>query len=257
MRTLLTLLALSLLSLFSTTAFQPAGKLYRHAIHISGISGMKLSSAEPVPALLPNPLEKAVEPAEPVPFERYRNPAYPPDQLEQLWKDRDSMMTIGGAGVSQKHKSNLNNLLNQHPVVRIKLASDRRNAHDVGRELMADETISLKADLLEVRSLALMFGRKQGGSNGEGGGAALDDIRRVEIRVGKVLSVERHPEADGLYIEQVPFVPYNPMYTMYLITLCTLQPYVPYGPYVPYVPYNPMYPMYPMYPITLCTLCTL
>jgi methionine--tRNA ligase beta chain len=31
----------------------------------------------------------------------------------------------------------------------------------------------------------------------------VEDIRRVEMRVGRVVSVEKHPDADGLYVEQV------------------------------------------------------
>jgi hypothetical protein len=70
MRTLLiTLLAIVL----SATAFQPA-KLYSVRTALN-------SAAEPV-------------------FERWRNPAYPAEQLEAMWKDRDSLMTIGGAGVA-------------------------------------------------------------------------------------------------------------------------------------------------------------
>jgi len=32
---------------------------------------------------------------------------------------------------------------------------------------------------------------------------SLDDVRRLDIRVGKILSAEKHPEADALYIEQI------------------------------------------------------
>mmetsp|Transcript_7956 Transcript_7956/g.17814 ORF Transcript_7956/g.17814 Transcript_7956/m.17814 type:complete len:132 (+) Transcript_7956:141-536(+) len=131
MRTLITLL---LALVLSATAFQPA-KLYsvRTALNCA---------AEPV-------------------FERWRTPAYPAEQLEAMWKDRDSLMTIGGAGVTATHINSLKNLLSEHPAVRIKLASNRIDAYAVSKLFMADEALDLKADLLEVRRTSLMFGRKQ------------------------------------------------------------------------------------------------
>jgi len=36
-----------------------------------------------------------------------------------------------------------------------------------------------------------------------GGGAGVQDILRLDIRVGKILSAEQHPDADSLYVEQI------------------------------------------------------
>jgi methionine--tRNA ligase beta chain len=36
-----------------------------------------------------------------------------------------------------------------------------------------------------------------------GGGADVENIRRLDIRVGKILSAEQHPDADSLYVEKI------------------------------------------------------
>jgi len=46
-------------------------------------------------------------------------------------------------------------------------------------------------------------GSQKGPQQKQGDQAAVEDIRRVEMRVGRILSVERHPDADGLFVEQV------------------------------------------------------
>ena len=56
-------------------------------------------------------------------------------------------------------------------------------------------------------------GKKKGGEGeargkkekktGEGGGAsAAVDVSRLDMRIGRIVSVERHPDADTLYVEQ-------------------------------------------------------
>ena len=42
--------------------------------------------------------------------------------------------------------------------------------------------------------------KKQGGA---GAGDVLPDILRVDLRVGKIVSAERHPDADSLYVEMI------------------------------------------------------
>mmetsp|Transcript_47553 Transcript_47553/g.40166 ORF Transcript_47553/g.40166 Transcript_47553/m.40166 type:complete len:845 (+) Transcript_47553:1-2535(+) len=49
---------------------------------------------------------------------------------------------------------------------------------------------------------------KGGGGGGAaaapaGGGASVQDILRLDLRVGKIVSAEQHPDADSLYVEQI------------------------------------------------------
>ena len=49
-------------------------------------------------------------------------------------------------------------------------------------------------------------GKKGGGGGGGGGGGAggnvAVDVSRLDFRIGHIVSVEQHPDADSLYVEQ-------------------------------------------------------
>ena len=46
-----------------------------------------------------------------------------------------------------------------------------------------------------------------GGGAGSGGGLTAEeppvDVRRLDFRVGRILTVKKHPDADSLYVEEV------------------------------------------------------
>ncbi|XP_074469978.1 tyrosine--tRNA ligase, cytoplasmic isoform X2 [Sebastes fasciatus] len=85
-------------------------------------------------------------------------------------------------------------------------------------------------------------GAKAGGGGGGGGGGDDDDElvpSRVDIRVGKVISVEKHPDADSLYLEKidvgepeprtvvsglVAFVSQEDLQDRLVLVLCNLKP---------------------------------
>ena len=49
---------------------------------------------------------------------------------------------------------------------------------------------------------------KKGGGGGGGAGAAVD-VSRLNMKIGQIISVERHPDADSLYVEQSEFLDIN------------------------------------------------
>lgn len=77
-------------------------------------------------------------------------------------------------------------------------------------------------------------------SSSGGAAAEVEDIRRVELRVGVVLSAERHPDADSLYVERVDcgdstgprtiisglvkFVPVDELVGRKVVVVCNLKP---------------------------------
>lgn len=83
-----------------------------------------------------------------------------------------------------------------------------------------------------------------GGGGGSGSGAAPPDTgpvpSMVDLRVGKIVKIERHPDADSLYLEQVDFgepdgprtilsglvnfVPMNEMQDRWVVGVCNLKP---------------------------------
>mmetsp|Transcript_27701 Transcript_27701/g.46534 ORF Transcript_27701/g.46534 Transcript_27701/m.46534 type:complete len:142 (-) Transcript_27701:2027-2452(-) len=94
-------------------------------------------------------------------FERWQNPNIPASRLEELWRGRDSLLTIGSAGVSKTHINSLSNLIDQHETVRIKLASNKMDAMGISKQFMDDEALCSKVELLEVRKKEFMVGRKK------------------------------------------------------------------------------------------------
>ena len=44
-------------------------------------------------------------------------------------------------------------------------------------------------------------GKKGGGGGGASGNTAID-VSRLNFKIGRILSVEQHPDADSLYVEQ-------------------------------------------------------
>lgn len=44
--------------------------------------------------------------------------------------------------------------------------------------------------------------KKQGGGGGGGDSPAPVDVSRLDMRVGKILKAWKHPDADGLYVEE-------------------------------------------------------
>jgi len=86
---------------------------------------------------------------------------------------------------------------------------------------------------------------KAPGKSGGGGDAAAEgpvDISRLDFRVGKIVQVDQHPDADGLYVEKIDLgegqprtvrtivsglvkhVPIDQMRNRMVIVLCNLKP---------------------------------
>lgn len=43
---------------------------------------------------------------------------------------------------------------------------------------------------------------KKASGGGGGGGSTTVDVSRLDFKIGRIVSVERHPDADSLYVEQ-------------------------------------------------------
>ena len=71
-------------------------------------------------------------------------------------------------------------------------------------------------------------------------GVAVEDVLRIELRVGVILSAERHPDADSLYVEKVDcgdatgprtiisglakFIPLDALIGRQVVVVCNLKP---------------------------------
>ncbi|KAI0926956.1 hypothetical protein AcW1_007664 [Taiwanofungus camphoratus] len=90
-------------------------------------------------------------------------------------------------------------------------------------------------------------GKKKAGASGGGGGKAIAEEgagepvpSMIDLRVGHIIDIKKHPDADGLYVEQIDFgeetgprtvvsglvhyIPIEEMRDKYLVGVCNLKP---------------------------------
>lgn len=94
-------------------------------------------------------------------FTNWSNPSYEAKDLNKLWNERDGLLTIGSSGVSQSHINSLFDLVSQHDIVRVKLASDKIDPFKVSDEFLTAAALAGRIDLLEVRRRGFMVRRKK------------------------------------------------------------------------------------------------
>ena len=94
-------------------------------------------------------------------FTNWSNPSYEAKDLNKLWNERDGLLTIGSSGVSQSHINSLFDLVSQHDIVRVKLASDKIDPFKVSDAFLTAATLVGRIDLLEVRRRGFMVRRRK------------------------------------------------------------------------------------------------
>ena len=82
-------------------------------------------------------------------------------------------------------------------------------------------------------------GNSGGGGGGGGGGGNVEPVARLDIRVGKIVRCEKHPDADALYLEHIDVgeaeprtvisglvnhVPLEEMQNRMVVVVCNLKP---------------------------------
>lgn len=94
-------------------------------------------------------------------FTNWSNPSYLAKDLNKLWNERDGLLTIGSSGVSQSHINSLFDLVSQHDIVRVKLASDKIDPFKVSDAFLTAASLAGRIDLLEVRRRGFMVRRRK------------------------------------------------------------------------------------------------
>ncbi|VDM97303.1 unnamed protein product, partial [Thelazia callipaeda] len=111
-----------------------------------------------------------------------------------------------------------------------------------GKEINAQKEGEKKKDKIQKRESNLDGGNFYPFCNCTNAGAKMDDtvdIGRLDIRVGRIVKVEKHPDADSLYVEQidvgeekyrsvisglVKHIPIEQMQDRFVICICNLKP---------------------------------
>lgn len=66
----------------------------------------------------------------------------------------------GSKGVQTSHINSLRELLSQHKIVRVKLASDKLDAVMISKNFTSDQNLGPRSELLEVKTKGILFQRK-------------------------------------------------------------------------------------------------
>jgi RNA-binding protein YhbY len=93
-------------------------------------------------------------------FENWSNGAYSRQQIDSWWLQIESLLTVGSKGVTKSQINSVIDLLSQHELVRIKLASDKIDPKIISKKFTEDEQLSAVGELIEVRKKGFMFRRK-------------------------------------------------------------------------------------------------
>jgi len=99
------------------------------------------------------------------------------------------------------------------------------------------ENVNKKA--VEPKDAAAKPAKAKGGNPPQAAAAEVVDISRLDLRIGKIVEIDRHPEADTLYVEQIEVgeprprtvisglvqnVPIEEMRNRMVVLLCNLKP---------------------------------
>jgi hypothetical protein len=119
-------------------------------------------------------------------FEIWSSPKYSEEQINKWYLGIDkSLITIGSKGVASAQANGLLDLLQQHVQVRVKISSDKLDAHLLAKEMADSEILEGKAELLQVRKRGFMFGTL------EATAAKNISVREKKLKLVKKIDVSK------------------------------------------------------------------
>ncbi|RYY82151.1 hypothetical protein EON63_13900 [archaeon] len=90
-------------------------------------------------------------------FTPWTNPKLSSDEAFKHWKEHDFLMTIGSQGVVATHANSLREMLQHHVFVKVKLATDKLDAHRVTAQLLELTTEKTDVEVVEIRKRGVLF----------------------------------------------------------------------------------------------------
>ena len=95
-------------------------------------------------------------------IKKWTNPLYEEEEVNKWFVDvGKSLLTIGSKGVTKSQINSLSELLKQHKRVRVKMANDKMDTKTISNEMINDEILLNKVDILQIRSREFMVSLKQ------------------------------------------------------------------------------------------------
>jgi RNA-binding protein YhbY len=93
-------------------------------------------------------------------FTPWTNPSYSSDDINNLWKENEPLLSIGKGGVTDSHANSLKDLIMHHLVVKVKLSTDKLDPYQISKALMSKKDLEDIVVLVEIRKRGLLFAKK-------------------------------------------------------------------------------------------------
>jgi RNA-binding protein YhbY len=95
-------------------------------------------------------------------IKKWTNPLYEEEEVNKWFVDvGKSLLTIGSKGVTKSQINSLSELLKQHKRVRVKMANDKMDTKTISNEMINDEILLNKVEILQIRSREFFLQSKQ------------------------------------------------------------------------------------------------
>lgn len=91
----------------------------------------------------------------------WESPTFPKSQLDEWWKQREHLITIGSAGIAPTHLTSIQQLLSHHGRIKIKVASDKSDIFSIANHIIENELFHGSIELLSVRGKKFLVGQKE------------------------------------------------------------------------------------------------
>lgn len=87
------------------------------------------------------------------------NPAYPKHKLkERFLAATKPLLRVGGKGIAETHVNSLNELLEAHTHVRVKVAGQRKGVNELSKEFLENEGLRRDVEILMLTQREMLFG---------------------------------------------------------------------------------------------------
>ena len=90
----------------------------------------------------------------------WKSPKYSDKKLEEWWKEKDSLLTVGKAGLTPTLINGVREMMTYHWRLKLKVAHDKYDAWAIANKVVDDESMRGNIEILEVRPKMILFGQK-------------------------------------------------------------------------------------------------
>ena len=90
----------------------------------------------------------------------WKSPRYTQEKLEEWWKGKEfSLVTVGAAGLTPSIVNSVKVMMEYHYQLKVKIAHDKIDAWQVSKDLVENEKLEGKIEVLEVRPRMILLGQ--------------------------------------------------------------------------------------------------